>query len=183
MADAYTKTNLRDGEDMAAKHGFGEQQEARFPYRDLDAEATGLGLITVKPGQRQPFAHRHNGGGGGLRDPLRLRVDQARRRAGGGDRRWTRSRISPSVGRAAEAGPDGLEILAVGPRHEDDAEIIKDDFWSERLADLRDRLVVVAVVDRGHAQLARRLDVDLDVVDEQALARAATPPRRSRVSS
>ena len=128
MADAYTKRNLRDSEDMAAKHGFGEQQEARFPYRDVDAEATGFGLITVKPGQRQPFAHRHNeaeevyvilSGSGTLKldDELVEVVEM------------DAVRISPDVGRAAEAGPDGLEILAFGPRHEDDAEIIKDEFW------------------------------------------------------
>jgi integrase len=28
--------------------------------RDLDASATGIALLRVKPGQRQPFAHRHN---------------------------------------------------------------------------------------------------------------------------
>ena len=51
--------NLGDVEDQAAKHGFGEFQEARFPRRELGTEQTGLGHIVVKPGKRQPFAHRH----------------------------------------------------------------------------------------------------------------------------
>jgi mannose-6-phosphate isomerase-like protein (cupin superfamily) len=129
MGDAYTLKNLRDSEDMAAKHGFGDKQEARFPYRDLDAEATGLGLITVKPGQRQPFAHRHKqaeeiyvilSGSGSIKlDDELVEVKE-----------MDAVRISPGVGRAAEAGPDGLEILAVGPRHEGDAEMIKEDFWA-----------------------------------------------------
>ena len=56
----HTIFNLRKSEDVAAKHGFGETQEARFPFADLDAESTGIALIKVKPGQRQPFAHRHD---------------------------------------------------------------------------------------------------------------------------
>jgi hypothetical protein len=38
--------------------------------------------------------------------------------------------MSPSVARALEAGPDGLEVLAFGPRHEGDAEIVQD-FWDD----------------------------------------------------
>ena len=56
---SYTIANLLDVEDMAAKHGLGDRQEARFPMRDLGAERTGLAHMVVKPGQRQPFAHRH----------------------------------------------------------------------------------------------------------------------------
>jgi hypothetical protein len=56
----YTVVNLREVEDMAVKHGLDDVQEARFPQSDLDAESTGLGLIRVKPGKRQAFAHRHN---------------------------------------------------------------------------------------------------------------------------
>jgi hypothetical protein len=32
------------------------------------------------------------------------------------------------VARAFEAGPDGLELLAFGPRHDRDGEILQD-FW------------------------------------------------------
>ena len=35
---SYTIRNLREVEDLAAKHGFGEVQEARFPRGDLEAE-------------------------------------------------------------------------------------------------------------------------------------------------
>ena len=55
----YAKTNLNEVEDQAAKHGFGELQEARFPRTDVGAEKGGIAHIRVKPGQRQPFAHRH----------------------------------------------------------------------------------------------------------------------------
>jgi len=41
-------------------------------------------------------------------------------------------RLAPSVVRALEAGPDGLELLAFGPRFEADGEIVPiDGFWAD----------------------------------------------------
>jgi len=125
---SYTLKNLRESEDFAQKHGYGEAQEARFPAGDLDAEATGLALIKIKPNKRQAFAHRHNeaeevyvviSGSG------RFKLDDELVEVGALDA----VRIDPKVARAAEAGPDGLEFLAFGPRHQGDAEMIKEDFW------------------------------------------------------
>jgi mannose-6-phosphate isomerase-like protein (cupin superfamily) len=128
-AMSFTIKNLRDSEDMAAKHGFGDSQEARFPWRDLDAETTGLAFLAVKPNQRQPFAHRHadaeeiyvilSGSG-------RVKLDDEVHEVAAMDA----IRIGPSVGRSLEAGPDGLEVLAFGPHHEGDSEMIQD-FWSD----------------------------------------------------
>ena len=56
---SWSRVNLREVEDQAAKHGLGEFQEARYPRRELGAEQTGFGHIVVKPGRRQPFSHRH----------------------------------------------------------------------------------------------------------------------------
>jgi hypothetical protein len=39
-------------------------------------------------------------------------------------------RVSPAVTRAFEAGPDGLEVLAFGPHHEGDGELIPG-WWSD----------------------------------------------------
>ena len=55
----YGKTNLRDVQDSAAEHGLSAHQEARFARQDLGAEQTGLNFLTIKPGQREAFAHRH----------------------------------------------------------------------------------------------------------------------------
>ena len=126
---SYTLKNLRESEDFALKHGFSDTQEARFPRHDLDAEATGLALIAVKPGKRQPFAHRHKNAeeiyvvlsGGG-----KLRLDDEILEVGPMDA----IRISPGHTRALEAGPDGLELLAFGPHHDDDAEPVPG-FWEE----------------------------------------------------
>ncbi|HZO78360.1 MAG TPA: cupin domain-containing protein [Solirubrobacteraceae bacterium] len=125
----YTIKNLREVEDQAPKFGFDQVQEARFPYRDLEAEATGMAFHRVKPGQRQGFAHRHKqaeeiyvilAGSG------RIKLDDDIREIGPLDA----IRVAPTVARAFEAGDGGLELLAFGPRHEGDGEILREDFWS-----------------------------------------------------
>ncbi|HEU4977121.1 MAG TPA: cupin domain-containing protein [Baekduia sp.] len=128
---SYTIRNLRDAEDMAPKFGFDAVQEARFPWRDLGAEHTGLALMRVKPGQRQAFAHRHDeaeeiyvilSGRG------RIKLDDEVREVGPMDA----IRISPHVTRALEAGDEGLEYLAFGPHRENDGEILREErFWDE----------------------------------------------------
>ena len=40
-------------------------------------------------------------------------------------------RVSPEVARAFEAADEGLEVLACGPRHAGDGEILKGDFWAD----------------------------------------------------
>ncbi len=124
---SYTKTNLSDVEDQAAKHGFGELQEARFPRTDVDAERGGIAHIQVRPDQRQPFAHRHKeaeeihlilSGSG------RMKVDDDTFDVAEGDV----IRVEPSAARAFEAGPDGLAYVVFSTRHENDAEIVKE-FW------------------------------------------------------
>src|SRR3982750_1973754 len=114
---SHTKKNLREVEDMAPKFGFEAVQEARFAWRDLDAQRTGLALMRVKPGQRQGFAHRHdeaeeiyvilNGSG-------RIKLDDEIVAVAPMDA----IRIAPGVVRALEAGDDGLEYLAFGAHHE-----------------------------------------------------------------
>jgi mannose-6-phosphate isomerase-like protein (cupin superfamily) len=125
----HTIKNLRDVDDMAPKFGFDAVQEARFCWRDLDAEKTGLAFMRVKPGQRQAFAHRHEeaeeiyvvvAGSG------RIKLDDEILDLGPLDA----VRIAPGVARALEGGDDGLEYLAFGPHHEGDGEILKEEgFW------------------------------------------------------
>jgi mannose-6-phosphate isomerase-like protein (cupin superfamily) len=126
---SYTIKNLREVEDMAPKFGFDAVQEARVPGRDLSAEATGLAFHVVKPGQRQAFAHRHHqaeeiyvvlSGRG------RMKLDDEVIEVGPLDA----IRVAPPVARAFEADDGGLELLAFGPRHESDGEILREDFWA-----------------------------------------------------
>jgi uncharacterized cupin superfamily protein len=126
---SYAIKNLADVEDSAVKFGFSETQESRFPRTDLGAETIGMAYHLVKPGRRQAFGHRHENaeeiyvviGGSG-----RVRLDDEVRDLEPLDA----IRVAPEVARAFEGGADGLRLLAFGPRHEGDGEILKD-FWPE----------------------------------------------------
>jgi mannose-6-phosphate isomerase-like protein (cupin superfamily) len=126
---SYTIKNLREVENVAPKFGFDEVQEARFAWRDLDAQATGLAFHVVKPGCRQGFAHRHEEA-----EEIYVILSGKGRIKLGDEVRDIRAmdaiRVSPEVPRAFEAGPEGLELLAFGPHHEGDGEILKGDFWA-----------------------------------------------------
>jgi mannose-6-phosphate isomerase-like protein (cupin superfamily) len=127
MSD-WTKKNLRDIEDKAPGFGIGELQSARFANDDLETQRTGVALMGVKPGQRQGFAHRHEEAEEVyviLKGSGRLKLDETIIDVGPLDA----IRIAPGVARAFEAGEDGLELLAFGPRHKGDGEILKMDFW------------------------------------------------------
>jgi uncharacterized cupin superfamily protein len=125
----YAKKNLREVEDMAARHGLSDNQEARFPQRDLGAEQTGMNLLSVKPGRREAFAHRHRTAeeiylvlaGSGT-----VKLDDEVVELG----RLDAVRVSPGVARGFEAGPDGLEVLIFGPHVEADSEMVES-FWGE----------------------------------------------------
>jgi mannose-6-phosphate isomerase-like protein (cupin superfamily) len=124
---SYAKTNLRTVRDSAAEHGLSETQEARFPRADLGAEHTGMNFLTIKPSQREAFAHRHaeaeeiyvvlSGAG-------RVKLDDELVELSPLDA----VRVSPGVVRSFEAGPEGLEVLIFGPHVEGDSEVVAD-FW------------------------------------------------------
>jgi mannose-6-phosphate isomerase-like protein (cupin superfamily) len=125
----YAVFHLADAEDVAAKHGLSDFQEARFPNEELGAEQTGLMHLRLKPGVRQPFAHKHKQAEEvyvALSGSGRVRLDDEIFDVGPRDA----VRVAPQVTRAFEAGPDGLELLAFGARHPGDAEIVPD-WWTD----------------------------------------------------
>ena len=120
----FSKTNLRELDDMAPKFGLPEGFEARFAKRALDATELAVSLQKLGPGQAQPFAHRHS------EQPEELYVVVA----GSGTitvdgepqslATWDVVRVAgPSV-RSFAAGPDGLEVLAFGRSEPSDSELI-----------------------------------------------------------
>jgi mannose-6-phosphate isomerase-like protein (cupin superfamily) len=129
MATPYTLKNLADVEDSAANFGIGEIQQARFANRDLKAEHTGLSHHRINPGKRQGFGHRHvaaeevyvvlAGSGRVKLDDEIVAIE-----------RLDAIRVAPGVTRAFEAGPEGIEVLALGPRHEGDGEVIQN-WWTD----------------------------------------------------
>ena len=127
---SHTKKNLRDVDDSAPKFGFEETQEAHFANDDLDAESTGVSYHVLRPGKRQAFAHRHEGAeevyvvltGSG-----RLKLDDEMIEVAEMDA----IRVAPTVTRAFEAGQEGIEYIAFGPRHEGDGELVREGFWDD----------------------------------------------------
>ena len=125
---SYTVKNLTEVEDSAPKFGFDEVQEARFAREDLHAESIGLTFLTVKPGKRQAFAHRHENAEEiyvVLEGTGRIKLDDEVVEVAPLDA----IRIAPPVTRMLEAGHEGLTVLAFGPRHEKDGELVKEGFW------------------------------------------------------
>jgi len=125
----HTHINLARVEDAAPANGFGDRWEARVAREDLGAEQTGVTHFRLRPGKRSPFAHRHGeaeeiyvvlAGSG------RVKLDDELADVEVLDA----IRVAPSVARAFEAGPEGLELLAFGPHHAGDGEPVADP-WVE----------------------------------------------------
>jgi quercetin dioxygenase-like cupin family protein len=129
MAAPFTHKKLTDVKDSAPEFGMGDVQEARFAKKDLEAERTGISHYKLKPGKRTPFGHKHEdaeevyiviAGSGRLKlDDEIIEVETL-----------DAIRVSPEVIRAFEAGPDGIEVLATGARHDGDGEVIPG-WWGE----------------------------------------------------
>jgi mannose-6-phosphate isomerase-like protein (cupin superfamily) len=129
MPAPFTRKKLTDVKDSAPEFGMGEIQEARFAKGDLEAEETGVSHQRLKPNQRSPFGHKHEqaeevyvvlGGSGRMKlDDEIIEVETL-----------DAIRVSPEVTRAFEAGPEGIEVLAVGARHDGDGETFPG-WWSD----------------------------------------------------
>ncbi len=125
MTSGHSRINLADVADAAPAGGFGDRWEARVARTDLKAEQTGLTYFRLRPGKRSPFMHRHKhaeevyvilSGSG------QIKLDDEIVDVGALDA----VRVAPEVARAFEAGPEGLEFIAVGPHHDGDGEPVED---------------------------------------------------------
>ncbi len=127
----YTKANLRaDVENQAPKFGMPAEMDARFARRAIEGETLGLSLLTLAPGFRMPFGHKHEGqeevyvvvrGAGRIKVEDEI-VELAE---------WDAIRLPKNTMRQVEAGPDGIEYLAFGAGTDpQDAEMVQD-WWSE----------------------------------------------------
>jgi mannose-6-phosphate isomerase-like protein (cupin superfamily) len=125
---SHTKKNLRHIDDSAVEYGLSDTQEARFARRDLAAEQTGVTYLTIKPGRREAFAHRHReaeevyvvlAGSGRVKLDDHL-VDLIELDA---------VRVGAGTARQLEAGPNGLQVLIFGSHVEGDVEQVPD-FWT-----------------------------------------------------
>jgi quercetin dioxygenase-like cupin family protein len=108
---SFAIVNLLDVEDSVGERAPG--LDGRFARKHLDSRDLGVSLFRYSPELRSPMAHSHReqeeayvvvAGSG------RVLLDGQTRDL----RRWDVVRVAPEVVRAFEAGPDGLEVIAVG---------------------------------------------------------------------
>ena len=113
----FAKVNLLEVEDSAA--GAVDGVEARFGRRHLRSRDLGVSLFRYAPNLRRSAAHSHKvqeeayvviaGSGRILLDDETQELHP-----------WDVIRVAPEVVRAFEAGPEGLDLIAIGgPKPED----------------------------------------------------------------
>jgi quercetin dioxygenase-like cupin family protein len=129
MRNPFTHKKLTEVKDSAADFGHGDAMEARFANDDVEAEQAGLSYHRIKPNKRQPFGHRHDEAEEiyvVIRGSGRLKLDDEVIEVETLDA----IRVAPPVTRAWEAGDDGLEVIALGARHDGDGEVLPG-WWSD----------------------------------------------------
>jgi quercetin dioxygenase-like cupin family protein len=122
----FSTVNLLDVEDSVGERAPGI--EGRFGRKHLDSRDLGVSLFRYSANQRSPIAHSHreayvvvSGSGRVLLDGELQELSQ-----------WDVLRVSPEVVRAFEAGPDGLELIAIGgPKPEDGDGVMAEATWPD----------------------------------------------------
>jgi quercetin dioxygenase-like cupin family protein len=128
MSD-FSIVNLRELDDDTG--GQVEGMRGVFGRKHLDSRDLGVSVWSYAANLRVPFAHSHReqeeayvvvAGSG------RIRLDGEVREL----RLWDVVRVAPEVVRGFEAGPDGLELIAVGgPKPEGGDGVASDSPWPE----------------------------------------------------
>lgn len=108
---SFTTINLLEVEDSVGDRAPGI--EGRFGRKHLDSRDLGISLFRYAPNLRSPMAHSHR-----EQEEAYLVVAGSGRLLLDGElqelKQWDVVRVAPEVVRAFEAGPDGLDIVAVG---------------------------------------------------------------------
>ena len=123
----YTIVNLMELENQAVEGG--STLDARFARGKLDSDHIGVSHLRYAPGRRAAKGHSHReqeevyvvlGGSG------RIKLDDELIDV----RAWDVIRVAPATMRGFAAGPDGLELLAIGSdRPEGGDGVSADDEW------------------------------------------------------
>ena len=128
---SFTKKNLRtEVEDQAPKFDMPPGLEARFARTPLGGETLGLSLMTLAPGFRIPFGHKHPRqeevyvvvrGSGRIKVEDEV-VDLSQ---------WDAIKLDRDTMRDVEAGPDGIEFLAFGAGDDPTDAELAPGWWSD----------------------------------------------------
>jgi quercetin dioxygenase-like cupin family protein len=125
----FTKVNLLEVADSVGDRAPGI--EGRFGRKHMDSRDLGISHFRYAAHVRSPAAHSHReqeeayvvvaGSGRVLLDDQLQDLQQ-----------WDLVRVAPEVVRAFEAGPDGLDIIAVGgPKPEDGDGVMGTAAWPD----------------------------------------------------
>jgi quercetin dioxygenase-like cupin family protein len=125
----FATVNLLDVEDSVGERAPGI--EGRFGRKHLESRDLGVSLFRYAPNLRSPIAHSHR-----EQEEAYVVVAGSGRVLLDGDthdlRQWDVVRVAPDVVRAFEAGPDGLDIVAVGgPKPEDGDGVMASAAWPD----------------------------------------------------
>jgi mannose-6-phosphate isomerase-like protein (cupin superfamily) len=124
----YTHLNLKnDVENASERFGLAPDMEARFARKALGLAGGGFSYQKLAPNFRSPVAHRHGTHEEAyvvVRGSGRVKIEDELREL----RQWDAIRFAPQTARAFDAGPDGLELIAIGFGEGGDGEIVED-FW------------------------------------------------------
>ena len=128
VADFAIK-NLKEADDGVANRGL--DMEARFGRSHLDSEHLGVSYFRYGPNFKSGAGHRH-----GEQEEAYVVVTGSGRVKLDDEiielRQWDAIRVAPSVVRAFEGGPEGLEVVAIGSDRPEggDGEIVQE-FWTD----------------------------------------------------
>jgi mannose-6-phosphate isomerase-like protein (cupin superfamily) len=125
----FTTVNLLEVEDVVGDRAPGI--EGRFARKHLDSRDLGVSLFRYGSSLRSPVAHSHR-----EQEEAYVVVAGSGRVLLDGDvhelRQWDVLRVAPEVVRAFEAGPEGLDLIAVGgPRPDDGDGVMGTAVWPE----------------------------------------------------
>jgi quercetin dioxygenase-like cupin family protein len=128
----YTIKNLKeDVEDQAPKFGLSPNLEARMARVALELENFGLSYQRIAPNFRVPFGHTHN-----VQEEAYVVVNGSVRVKLGDEvhdlRQWDVVRVPKDTIRGFEAGPDGVELLAIGAPNTGPGDAnVEQNWWSD----------------------------------------------------
>jgi quercetin dioxygenase-like cupin family protein len=126
---SFSAVNLLEIEDSIGERAPG--MEGRFARKYLDSRDLGVSHFRYAPNLRSPMGHSHR-----VQEEAYVVVAGSGRLLLGDEvrdlRMWDVVRVAPEVVRAFEAGPDGMDIIAVGgPKPEDGDGVMGDAAWPD----------------------------------------------------